>query len=55
MVYSVLLLQRADTVINVTDLEGYRAFDLYNATINDTEPFDADFYPKELFTWGTNR
>ena len=37
------------------DLEGYSAFDLYNSTLDGTQPLKTDTGRVELFTWGTNR
>lgn len=50
---ALLLLQRADVDCNLKDLEGYRAFDLYNSTVHGTKP---ELGPRlDLFTWGANR
>lgn len=51
---SLLLLQRSDIDASLKDLEGYTAFDLYNSTVNGTNP-DAGEVNAELFTWGANR
>lgn len=38
------------------DAEGYRAFDLYNATVEDTMPNKLDNLGSfEVYTWGANR
>ncbi|KAA1470069.1 hypothetical protein DENSPDRAFT_797206 [Dentipellis sp. KUC8613] len=52
---AMLLLQRSDIDTTLTDLEGYRAFDLYNTTVEDTKPPRDAHAQMELFTWGTNR
>ncbi|KAI0262373.1 hypothetical protein BC834DRAFT_892147 [Gloeopeniophorella convolvens] len=53
---AILLLQRDDIETNLTDLEGYRAFDLYNTTVEDTMPKKLVAYSGlEVFTWGANR
>ncbi|THH16852.1 hypothetical protein EW146_g3853 [Bondarzewia mesenterica] len=56
---AILLLKRADIDTSLTDLEGYRAFDLYNTTVEDTKPIgcidDLESVFTELFTWGANR
>jgi len=49
-----ILLQRQDLDVDLKDLEGYRAFDLYNSTVEDTKPGDVTSR-LDLFTWGTNR
>jgi hypothetical protein len=53
---SILLLQRGDIDTSLKDFEGYRAFDLYNTTVEDTMPgrrgTQSGF---ELYTWGSNR
>ncbi|KAG2012110.1 ankyrin repeat domain-containing protein 28 [Coprinopsis cinerea AmutBmut pab1-1] len=49
-----MLLQRSDIDISLKDWEGYTAFDLYNSTINGTNP-DSRQLNAELFTWGANR
>ncbi|KAH8091681.1 hypothetical protein BXZ70DRAFT_952850 [Cristinia sonorae] len=50
---ALLLLQRTDVDCNLKDLEGYRAFDLYNSTVHGTKP---EASPRtDLFTWGANR
>ena len=53
---SILLLQRGDIDTSLKDSEGYRAFDLYNTTVEDTMPSKRDT-PRglELCTWGSNR
>jgi len=53
---SILLLQRDDIDTSLKDFEGYRAFDLYNTTVEDTMPSKRDT-PRglELYTWGSNR
>ncbi|PFH48643.1 hypothetical protein AMATHDRAFT_5613 [Amanita thiersii Skay4041] len=48
-----LLLQRHDVDTSLKDLEGYTAFDLYNASIEGTKP-DLMDQDAELFMWGTN-
>ncbi|KAI9440915.1 hypothetical protein H4582DRAFT_1811180 [Lactarius indigo] len=53
---AVLLLQRSDVDTTLKDSEGYRAFDLYNTTVEDTMPNKRDTTGGfELYTWGTNR
>ncbi|ETW78515.1 hypothetical protein HETIRDRAFT_324419 [Heterobasidion irregulare TC 32-1] len=57
---AILLLQRADIDTALTDLEGYRAFDLYNTTVEATKPVihsgsDGNSSTVQLFTWGANR
>ncbi|KAG7098474.1 hypothetical protein E1B28_000418 [Marasmius oreades] len=54
-----LLLQHPTTDPSIKDLEGFTAFDLYNSTIEGTQP-DASALSYngtggELFTWGVNR
>ena len=51
---SILLLQRSDINISVRDLEGYTAFDLFNATVEGTKPVPNESRA-ELFTWGINK
>ncbi|TFY78752.1 hypothetical protein EWM64_g5263 [Hericium alpestre] len=56
MLYSNLLLQRMDTDTTLTDFEGYRAFDLYNTTVEGTKPpRESSTGRTELYTWGANR
>ena len=50
---ALLLLQRTDVDCNLKDLEGYRAFDLYNSTVHGTKPEASG--RTDLFTWGANR
>lgn len=50
---ALLLLQRSDVDVNLKDLEGYRAFDLYNSTVHGTKPEAST--RTDLFTWGANR
>ncbi|KAH9055770.1 regulator of chromosome condensation 1/beta-lactamase-inhibitor protein II [Lactarius vividus] len=53
---AILLLQRSDVDTTLKDSEGYRAFDLYNTTVEDTMPNKRDTTGGfELYTWGTNR
>jgi len=53
---SILLLERGDTDTSLKDFEGYRAFDLYNTTVEDTMPSKCDTPSElELYTWGSNR
>lgn len=53
---SILLLQRGDIDTSLKDFEGYRAFDLYNTTVEDTMPRKrATLHELELYTWGSNR
>ncbi|KAH8989434.1 hypothetical protein EDB92DRAFT_1868224 [Lactarius akahatsu] len=53
---AILLLLRSDVDTTLKDSEGYRAFDLYNTTVEDTMPrkhgTTGGF---ELYTWGANR
>lgn len=51
--YSVLLFQRADIDTSLKDYEGYRALDVFNATVEGTKPSISQ--PRDLYTWGTNR
>ncbi|KAL1759711.1 hypothetical protein FB107DRAFT_204512 [Schizophyllum commune] len=51
---AILLLQRGDIDISVKDLEGYTAFDLFNATVEGTKPVPNESRA-ELFTWGINK
>jgi inhibitor of Bruton tyrosine kinase len=55
--YRVLLVQRSDIDMYMKDIEGYTAFDLYNSTVEGTNPpktFDGK--PSAgLYTWGSNR
>lgn len=53
VLYSILLLQRADVDTSLKDYEGYTAFDLYNSTVEGTKPDESG--TADLFTWGTNR
>lgn len=50
---ALLLIQRTDVDCNLKDLEGYRAFDLYNSTVQGTKPEASS--RTDLFTWGANR
>jgi hypothetical protein len=53
---SILLLQRSDINTDLKDFEGYRAFDVYNTTVEDTMPNKrGDSSGLELYTWGVNR
>lgn len=54
---AVLLLQRNDTERYLKDTEGYTPFDVYNSTVDGTNPPDiGDSEPHaELYTWGSNR
>ncbi|KAF8264440.1 hypothetical protein EI94DRAFT_1738425 [Lactarius quietus] len=53
---AILLLQRSDVDTLLKDSEGYRAFDLYNTTVEHTMPNKRDTTGGfELYTWGTNR
>jgi inhibitor of Bruton tyrosine kinase len=52
---SILLLQRAEIDTSLKDLEGYTAFDLYNATVEGTKPPAVVRPLGDLFTWGANR
>ncbi|KAI0071191.1 hypothetical protein K474DRAFT_1776321 [Panus rudis PR-1116 ss-1] len=49
-----LLLQRQDIDVDLKDWEGYRAFDLFNSTVEGTKPGEVEGFGM-LFTWGTNR
>lgn len=54
--HSIFLLQRGDIDTSLKDYEGYRAFDLYNTTVEDTMPSKRDTTRGlELYTWGSNR
>ncbi|KAI0291504.1 hypothetical protein B0F90DRAFT_1823827 [Multifurca ochricompacta] len=47
---------RSDTDTALKDVEGYRAFDLYNTTVEDTMPNKYKIPAGlELYTWGANR
>jgi hypothetical protein len=53
---SILLLQRGDIDASLKDFEGYRPFDLYNTTVEDTMPSRrTTLHELELYTWGSNR
>ncbi|KAI0924161.1 hypothetical protein AcW1_006352 [Taiwanofungus camphoratus] len=52
---AVLLLQRADIDTSLRDFEGYTAFDLYNSTLEGTQPVTDDTSRADLLTWGANR
>ncbi|KAH9169421.1 hypothetical protein EDB89DRAFT_1888857 [Lactarius sanguifluus] len=53
---AILLLLRSDVDTTLKDSEGYRAFDLYNTTVEDTMPRKHDTTGGfELYTWGANR
>ncbi|KAH9041005.1 hypothetical protein EDB85DRAFT_1858258 [Lactarius pseudohatsudake] len=53
---AILLLLRSDVDTTLKDSEGYRAFDLYNTTVEDTMPKKHDTTGGfELYTWGANR
>jgi alpha-tubulin suppressor-like RCC1 family protein len=55
--HRVLLVLRSDTDMFLKDVEGYTAFDLYNSTVEGTNPprtFDSK-PSAELYTWGSNR
>lgn len=49
---ALLLLQRTDLELDLKDSEGYRAFDLYNSTVEHTKPEEGSGV---LYTWGANR
>lgn len=62
----IILLRRTDTDTRVKDLEGLTPFDLYNSTVNGTNPppdalsYDVSHHAHgrtltQLFTWGSNR
>jgi alpha-tubulin suppressor-like RCC1 family protein len=53
----VLLLQRSDTDMFLKDYEGYTPFDLYNSTVNGTNPptVITGRPMADLYTWGSNR
>ena len=54
--HRILLLQRADTDVGITDLEGHTAFELYNSTIPLATPAERLRTDRvELLTWGANR
>ena len=51
-----LLLAREDLDTTLKDHEGLSPYDVYNSTIEGTNPhFAPDSVPAQLFTWGTNR
>ncbi|KAI0248740.1 hypothetical protein BJV78DRAFT_1331173 [Lactifluus subvellereus] len=53
---AILLLQRSEIDTDLKDVEGYRAFDLYNTTVENTMPNKLGILGGlELYTWGTNR
>ncbi|KAI0339735.1 hypothetical protein BDW22DRAFT_1486805 [Trametopsis cervina] len=57
---ALLLLQRPDIDVALKDSEGYTAFDLYNSTVEGTNPRGArgagdKKVAAELLTWGANR
>ncbi len=59
---ALLLLRRPDINLNVKDREGHRPFDLYNSTVQGTNPGQnrdpskiSKWHKMELFTWGSNR
>lgn len=50
------LLSRSDTDVSLTDREGLTAFDLYNGTVDGTNPpSDPDTVGTDLYVWGVNR
>lgn len=51
------LLARPDTDVSVTDNEGLTAFDLFNGTVEGTNPPDVggDVVGTDLYVWGVNR
>ncbi|TXT07152.1 hypothetical protein VHUM_03322 [Vanrija humicola] len=48
------LLSRSDTDISIKDAEGLTAFDLYNGTVEGTNP-PTDVDGTDLYVWGVNR
>jgi hypothetical protein len=53
---SIFLLQRDDIDTSLKDFEGYRAFDVYNTTVEETMPSKCNtLNGLELYTWGSNR
>ncbi|KAG8827699.1 hypothetical protein FRC18_009864, partial [Serendipita sp. 400] len=54
---AVLLLQRPDIDMYQKDIEGYTPFDVYNSTVDGTNPVEPDGSQPhgELYTWGSNR
>jgi hypothetical protein len=53
---SILLLQKDDIDTSLKDFEGYRAFDVYNTTVEETMPSKCNTLSGlELYTWGSNR
>lgn len=49
-------MQRDDIDSSLKDFEGYRAFDLYNTTVEDTMPSKRGSQSGlELYTWGSNK
>ncbi|KAI9507165.1 hypothetical protein F5148DRAFT_1149969 [Russula earlei] len=56
VIFPILLLKRSEIDTSLKDFEGYRAFDVYNTTVEDTMPNKrASRRGLELYTWGTNR
>lgn len=50
------LLARSDTDVSVTDAEGLTPFDLYNGTVEGTNPpTGPDTVGTDLYVWGVNR
>ncbi|BEI83868.1 hypothetical protein CcaverHIS002_0404720 [Cutaneotrichosporon cavernicola] len=51
------LLARPDIDVSVTDNEGLRAFDLFNGTVDGTNPADDgdEVIGTDLYVWGVNR
>ncbi|KLT41743.1 RCC1/BLIP-II protein [Cutaneotrichosporon oleaginosum] len=51
------LLARPDIDLSVTDNEGLTAFDLFNGTVEGTNPpdIDGDVVGTDLYVWGVNR
>ena len=49
-------MQRDDIDTSLKDFEGYRAFDVYNTTVEETMPSKCNTGSGlELYTWGSNR
>lgn len=52
---ALILLRRQDVDISIKDSDGFTAFDLYNSTVEGTNPaYDPVVGASELFTWGAN-
>ncbi|KAL7424397.1 hypothetical protein Q5752_000079 [Cryptotrichosporon argae] len=49
------LLARADTDASIRDAEGLTAYDLYNGTVDGTNPSAAVEHGTDLYVWGANR